>query len=361
MKKLLGEIKVILFLVLGWRVGLELIRIIGERYIPLRPGFLGPNPWLNLDGVHYLSIAKSGYFTYEQAFFPVYPLLIKLLTDLGVISNEWVALFISHAAFFIGIVGWYLLGKELKLIRRPFEVWPILLFPTSFFYISGYNESLFLALSVWSLLLLLKNKWLAGSMLGGFASGTRLFGFFILGFLLVRNFRERVKQSIPWRVWFIIPSGLISYMVYLGITYGDPLMFIHAQPAFGAGRSGSELIFLPQVVYRYARIYSTVTPVSLNFWVAVLEGATFTYGIYLLWNRRAAQILWPYLFFAGGILLLPTLSGTLSSVPRYFLSAFPLFWLIPTGNKWRDTITGVIFSLGLIVLTILYTRGYFIA
>lgn len=361
MRKHWREIKIVFLLVLVWRIGLELVVLLGAKIVPLRTGFLGPNPWTNLDGVHYLSIAENGYFAYEQAFFPVYPLLIKLVTDLGWWNSGWSALIISYLGFVIGISGWYLVGKELKLISRPVDVWPILLFPTSFFYIAGYNESLFLALSVWSMWFMIKNKWLLGSVLAGIASGTRLFGVFMLGFLFIKKIQERIKPIIPLWSWFIIPAGLIAYMIYLQQVYGDPLMFIHVQPAFGAGRSGAELIFLPQVIYRYIRIYATVPPLSLNFWVAVFEGLVFLYGMYLIWNNRTQKFFWPYLVYAGGILLLPTLSGTLSSIARYFLSAYPLFWTVRSGEKPRDTIIAVFFAIGLVIFTILFTRGYFVA
>lgn len=361
MRKHWREIKEVLLLIIAWRFGLELVVLLGTHFVPLRTGFLGPNLWTNLDGVHYLSIAENGYFAYEQAFFPVYPLLIKLVTHLGWWSSGWSALIISHLGFVFGITGWYLLGKELKLVSRPKDIWPILLFPTSFFYVAGYNESLFLALSVWSMWLMLKNKWFLGSVLAGIASGTRLFGVFTLGFLLIKKMQERMKLTIPVWSWFIIPAGLIAYMIYLQQMYGDFLKFIHVQPAFGAGRSGGELIFLPQVIYRYIRIYITVPLLSLNYWVAVLEGLTFLYGIYLIWKNRTQKIFWPYLMYAGGILLLPTLSGTLSSIPRYFLSAFPLFWFVKSEEYRRDTITAVFFAMGLIILTILFTRGYFVA
>lgn len=354
------EVKILLFIIVVWRLGLEVVAAIGEQFVPIRGGFLGPSRWANLDGVHYLSIARNGYFTYEQAFFPVYPLLIKILATLTGLPGVWAGLIISHLAFIVGVIGWYRLGKELGLLKKPIDIWPLLLFPTSFFYIALYNESLFLAASVWSMWLINRRKWFVGSLLGGVAGGVRLFGVFGVIWVLIKKLFGK-RYEVPWWTWVILLAGLIGYVIYLQWYFKDPIMFIHAQSAFGAGRSGSKIILLPQVIYRYLKIYLMVSAGSLNFWVAVFEGWIWVYGIYLLWINRMKKNLWPYLAFSAAVLIIPTLSGTLSSMPRYFLSAYPLFWLIAKREKWRDTITGVIFALILAVLTALFIRGYFIA
>src|SRR5437867_13438712 len=65
-----------------FRVFLFIPQIIGPFIIPERIGFLGPFPWANFDGSHYISIAKIGYQTYQQAFFPLFPIFIRFITTL---------------------------------------------------------------------------------------------------------------------------------------------------------------------------------------------------------------------------------------------------------------------------------------
>src|SRR5438552_70877 len=67
-------------LMIVWRIFLIIPQIIGQFILREHPGYIGPSMWANLDGVHYLSIAGNGYHTYEQAFFPLFPLLIYLLS-----------------------------------------------------------------------------------------------------------------------------------------------------------------------------------------------------------------------------------------------------------------------------------------
>ncbi|MFH1289096.1 MAG: hypothetical protein ABIH88_00055, partial [Patescibacteria group bacterium] len=49
----------------------------------------------NFDGMHYLSIAKHGYGIYQQAFFPLYPKLIALLSSIFFERDLLTALFIN--------------------------------------------------------------------------------------------------------------------------------------------------------------------------------------------------------------------------------------------------------------------------
>jgi len=66
--------------------------------------------------------------------------------------------------------------------------------------------------------------------------------------------------------------------------------------------------------------------------------------------------------FAWLALLLPTLTGTLASMPRYVLVAFPIF--IVLAHIKSDVIKVAILSIFVALLVIslaLFTRGYWIA
>ena len=77
-----------------WRTFDFLVILLSQKVIPYLgffpykdrlPGYNLPS-WLsslaNFDGIYYISIARHGYSQYEQAFFPLYPMLIKFLTPL---------------------------------------------------------------------------------------------------------------------------------------------------------------------------------------------------------------------------------------------------------------------------------------
>ena len=83
----------IIILFLSWRILLVIIAAIAIKFVPLGSGdrFLGGGvlnylfspevfAWANFDGEHYLAIAINGYKPLEQAFFPIYPMLISFFS-----------------------------------------------------------------------------------------------------------------------------------------------------------------------------------------------------------------------------------------------------------------------------------------
>jgi hypothetical protein len=324
-----------------WRVNLEMWRWVGERMLSVREGYLGSTPWANFDGHHYIMIADRGYGNFDQAFFPLYPLLIRYLG--GILNSNYTlaGLLISNISIFLGIIVlWYLL-KKIKFNEENIK-WSIiffLFFPTSFYFAGVYTESLFILLIFLSFLALESNRWIIYFVGASLASLTRLVGAFLLA-----------------------PIGLVGYMIYLAKTYGDPLLFIHVQPAFGANRSGGEVILLPQVFWRYLKIYTTVPVANYEFWIAVLEMA-FLLGtlilLFIAWKKKV-HIRW--ILFSLAATIAPTLTGTLSSIPRYVLVAFPIY--IVLANIKRKPIRYLLLITCYLlqgVLIILFTRGYWVS
>ena len=369
MKKLWKTDKnIILFIVkvfTTWRLFLFFIEIL-SGIIPLNRGYLGSLPWANFDGVHYLHIAQYGYQTYEQAFFPLFPFLIKSLSILFINNYLISSLFIVHASLLIALLFFY------KLLAFDFEdkivKWFIalfLFFPTSFFFVSIYTESLFLMFVILSFYLARKKNFILASVIAGFASATKLVGIFllpalILEFYLQNKDRIYLKFYILNLISIIVlsSSGLVAYIFYLWKVYGDPLLFIHSLPAFGVGRSGGEVIFLPQVIFRYLKIFITVPFFNHDFPIALLEFNLFSMFLFIL-ILNIKKIRLSYLIFSIFAIMTPTLSGTLSSIPRYLLVVFPVF-VIFAQYKYKKALLGL-FIIFLIILTAFFLRGYFIA
>lgn len=337
-----------------WRVILFGIERIAPAFWPLRENFLGlVTPWANFDGAHYTSIAKDGYGVYQTAFFPLYPILIRILSSITKVPFEYTAILISHIAFLIGL---FLFWKYLEKARG--RVWTIvflLAYPASFFFAASYSESIFFALAAGALLAIKRKYWILAACLIGLASATRLVGIFlIIPFVFAARRRS-------WAL-VIAPMGLFIYMMYLWKSVGDPLAFFHVQAAFGAGRSGGELIVLPQVLWRYAMIFMTVPPVDLLYHIAILEFLSFVLGMILLivaWRKRYDAAI---LFYSACVLILPTLTGTFSSMPRYLLAAFPLFGVLGEIKwaGWKIMLLIVFFAI-LIYATTGFLQGYFIS
>lgn len=349
-------------LFLLWRAALLLIEKIAPRLWPLRPNFLGfITPWANFDGAHYTSIARDGYGVYQYAFFPLYPQLIRFIQSNVNLPYEIIAVSLSHITFFIGLLLWW---RYLNTSRgRIWSVVFFLVYPASFYFTAAYSESTFFVLAVGTLLAIKNNRWLLAGICAGLSSATRLVGVFLwlpLGLAIWQH--RRLLRSVDWFAIIIAPAGLVGYMGYLWSTAGDPLAFFHVQAAFGAGRSSNELIFLPQVVWRYVMIFTTVPSGDFLHHIAVLEFSSFLFGVILLAAALKRSHDPGILLYSVCVLVLPTLTGTFSSMPRYLLAAFPLFPVLgEIRSAWIKSIILIVFTALLVYATTGFLRGYFIS
>jgi len=311
--------------------------------------------WGNFDGEHYLSIAQFGYQPLTYFFFPFYPLVVKVLG-----GTQLVALIVSNLSLLIALIGLY------RLVRIDFpqrianlSVVLLLVFPTSFYFGSVYTESIFLALIVWGFYFLRKSNFLLSALLTTISGATRIVGMAAAASFLPSYFKKR-----RWEI-LILPLGLAAYMLYQYRATGDPFNFLNTVGIFGEQRS-SEIVFLPQVFYRY---FFKIVP-NLNFTVfssyypAILELVTaglFSFlSVYSFFKLKLEYSL----FLAFGIIL-STLPGSFSSLPRYVLVLFPAFitasLLLEKKSVFVKTIVfGILFS-GLVASTMLFVRGFWIA
>lgn len=332
----------------------------------------------NFDGIHYLLIAKNGYSQWEQAFFPLYPILIKALSF--IVSNYLVAgLLISNISFAVGLV----------FLKKLFEGWGIkttapllflLLFPTAFFFMAIYTEGLFFMLFVLSLYSLGKKNYWAAGLCAALSSATRLIGIFLFipfFFHFLAEYKGVLKSSkfhvLGYRIFVLISPllGLFSYMAYLWATTGNPLFFFTSQPIFGAHRS-THLILLPQVYYRYAKILLTASH-DFQWYLSLFEVGIFSFVFFIVIlnllqdfmdKKTSRQIRYEKIglgFFSLVNLILPTLTGTFSSIPRYALFSLSLFLYLGClkSQKIQFFLMTMLLTMQVVILA-LFIQGYFV-
>ena len=348
----------------------------------------------NFDGAHYLLIARQGYSQYEQAFFPLYPLLIRYLSPLFANNHLVTALLISNVSFFIGLL---VFSKYLRLISINFNksrsvsvLLFLLLFPTSFFFGSVYTEGLFFLLFILTLYFLKKEKYVLVAIFAFLASLTKLIGVFLIipiAFTVICNLKLVIRKkqfsvrslitNYQLLLILIFPLlGLLTYSFYLLKTTGDPLFFLHSQWAFGANRS-SNIVLLPQVYYRYFNIFFTAAW-NFQYFISLFEFIIFNFVFIVLvldllkslnlkfvssfefrvsnFERLSLNI------FSFANLLLPTLTGTLSSIPRYALFSLSFFlFLSQITNNFLKISLAIMFLLLHIVMLGFFIQGYFIS
>lgn len=358
----------ITFVFILWRSFLFLVASIAPYFIenfadkfPYKSILAGFNlpyyiwTFANFDGVHYLRIAQDGYEQkFTQVFFPLYPILIRVFSYLTFGNMLIAALAVANIAFLGALMIFYRMISQ--IYNQKTAIWSViflLAFPTSFYFGSAYSESLFFFLIVSYFYLIYRKRIVWASLLGAFASATRLIGIFLV---VTLKPKLRISYILPMA---FIPIGILSYIVYLTLMFKQPFYFISAQQVFGQERSTQGIVLLPQVFWRYFKILTTTEGAPFLNASFELISAIFALVMLVLAYKKVKSV---WLIFSVAAVILPTLSGTLVSMPRYILVAFPIFVVLAKINSAiiKITIFSVFFIL-LIILTSLFTRGYWIA
>jgi len=381
MKKFLAkeEILKILGLFISWKIIILLSAVIALNFIPLYSNHLLGGGlqnyekaplifgWGNFDGEHYTAIAIRGYKDLEQAFFPLYPILISLFFT--VFENSFynahaAGLLISNISFLLSLFVFYkLLKLDYEKSLSFFILAVFLVFPTSFFFGAIYNESLFLLFVLLSFYFARKGSFLLGSIFAIFASSTRVFGILLFFSLILEVYKQRASLKNYFYILFS-PLGTLLYMAYLYFKIGDPIAFYNLQTVVGQHHQKGIVLF-PQVLFRYTKILLTVSPQASIYPTLLLEFTTGVLFFVLPIIGYFKKIRLSYLFFAFSGMLLTTIQGSFSSLPRYTLVLFPSFIILGLIlDKAPRYLKIVYFLISLSVLifeTMMFIRGYWVA
>jgi hypothetical protein len=293
-------------------------------------------PWTHWDGTWFIGIAEHGYLRYgSQVFFPLYPYAIR------------VAAFVTGGN--IGIAGVLLSllcygGATVLLYRMIAEdfspttaLWTVVfmaVFPTSFFFQAVYSESLFLLTTVACFFWARRGRWWLAGLAGCAAVLTRNSGLLLLVpmgvyYLQSRGWSlRRIDRQAGWLL--AVPAGLLFWMVYLGVRYGDPLLFSRLQGLWGRSLASPGTSLFHGAVDFGRAVVALVAgragmAVIVRNVVPFAALATAVWFIVLGWRRLPA----PYTAYAIASLLfplsLPASGQALYSMARFVIVIFPVY------------------------------------
>jgi Gpi18-like mannosyltransferase len=197
-----------------------------EAFSPGGPLAIFVEPWHRWDTAWYAKIAIQGYRAGDPAivFPPLYPAMIALLAPLCGSDYVLASLFISNIACLAALILLFKLTLaefgSIALARR--SVICLAVFPTAYYLVAGYTESLFLALTLGAFLAAIKHRWLVAGSLAALASLTRLQGailLFPLGWIAYVQLRQAGLRALLARLPTLIgpPLGALAYTMYLAI------------------------------------------------------------------------------------------------------------------------------------------------
>ncbi len=207
-------------------LGAGLLRDIDPRH--WGPSFFLFGPWQRWDTNWYLQIAQSGYSIGNGTtnFPPLYPLLVGTLGRLLLGQYMLAAQLVSNLAYIVALVYMYRLTTVLfsvEVARR--SILFLATFPTAFFLVASYTESLYLMLVLAAFYYGEKRRWLLVAGLAALASITRLQGAVLVLPLAYLYWQQR---GFNWRkldragiALLLAPASLGFYMLYVYFGLGD--------------------------------------------------------------------------------------------------------------------------------------------
>ena len=316
--------------VIGWLTAR--LAIIGalafSRYLVNQLGAADPagrpsSGLLGWDASWYVRIVSSGYENLpweSMRFFPLLPTLSIAFRPLFG-ARFAILLVVNGAALASGI----LLSPLAKEERGDDALagragWLFALVPPAFVFAMGYAEALFVLCSILTFLGLRRGRFGWAAAAGLLAGLSRPLGVLVAIPAIVESIRGWRRANRRERVSRVLASlapfgGMVSYLVWSGIRFGDPLRPFTVQQAFDRRGAFED-------------------PISSLLAAArqLLGGSDVGSGLHLPWALAFLAMLvlvfrrWPvsYGLFAGAILVVALSAENLDSLERYGLSAFPL-------------------------------------
>jgi len=324
--------------------------------------------WGRWDAIHYLDIARRGYYGTDMAFFPLYPLLIRIVG--GLIGNYLVAgLIISNVAFLFGLLFFYkLVEHQYNRVVAHRAIFYVSIFPTAIFFSAVYTEALFFALTVASFYYIREHKWLAAGIFGGLAAFTRVEGILLFVPYVIEVFTPTAagswKHPLAGRARSIrvvaggvaIVLGLALYMLILWVLRGDPLYFSGVQAHWNRHLAPPWV----SLWHSIALLFTSHTPQTVAGQAIELAFTALMIAVMIAGFQRLRPSFSAYMALS---ILVPLCTSSLMSMPRFALVLFPMFTVLALwgAKSWVHNLI-IAFSLPLLGLfTVLFANWYWVA
>ena len=175
------------------------------------------NPFTTFDSKHFLDIAQNGYNAKTAAFFPLYPLLLKLAGSNLIAMTAW-GIVISNACFFAALAVFARLTERDYSVRvARIALWLLAFCPTTIYFSAVYTDALFLWFFVLTFWNVRNNKWLLAGGWAFLASCTRSIApLLFLGLLLEYSRARKDGQKLTAPIVLALLSPLAALLLSQG-------------------------------------------------------------------------------------------------------------------------------------------------
>ncbi len=351
-----------------------------DQSVPSALGLFGS--W---DTTWYLDIARRGYafdvgqvgevFT-NVAFFPLVPSVMWVALAIG-LNPFWVTLVLGNGMFLVALVALYNLTKaRFGQVMAVRATWVLALAPPAVAASMAYTEGFAVGLAVLAGYLAWKGHFGWAGMVAAIDVLTRPTGALAVVPVVMlawyagsdgRRIRL-VKAALPAAV------VMLAFLGYMQFRQGAWSLPLQAQAAWGRGQLGVGLLsLLPADLGRALgglfggdligsrdllgkETIAELTGLSVGDWSAVLRdvlfGVIYVFLLARLW-RREGGLRSPWVLYAFLALVVPLSSGSVTSLARLGLLAYPLAWPMaewlgeggPARRRWTAVAALVLIAL----------------
>jgi len=310
------------------------------------------------DGQHYLSIARDGYEMFpcpwnpgyicgNIGWFPFYPFVGRLVEQLAgffgidirvtMIAISWLSLWLAL------LVMYRLVANRFNDKTALFSLAALLIFPSSFYFLTTFPYSLYLLLAVLALYLIEKKRYTLVPLCSGLLAITYPSGVVIglpILFILTAKWKklDRNKKASLIAALFSIGLTLFLYFCYYWWKFGDFFLYQRFQ---------EQSYYAHKLTLPFIPIAKSL--IILNSGNPVFIMLLFTLITVVLFYSRKIPVSWQLFMFS--ILLFTPTFGTTMCYYRHIVVAFPLFVMIGVSvNSRRRKYLLIPYALASVVL-----------
>lgn len=308
--------------------------------------------WYNFIGIDY------GSWSFLSNFPPLYSLAMQIIARIFFLSLPVAGVLVSLGSIILASIFLYkLVYLEFKDSKKALlSVLFLNVFPTSYFTMSVYSESLFLLVTILFFYFLKKEKYLFAGFLVSLAVLTRFVGIVLVPIFfwyVIKKYGYTVKSGY---LLLISLLGLGMYFLINKLYFASYFYFFTEKVSFDATKF--TIIPFSETITSFLLIFNPKFFMNTNFMMTQGWNAVFTLfavAMSLLSFKRLPR---KYAVFSLlSVMLFASLSWGISNA-RYTLSVFPIFMTLATiKNKYIIAIILILFISGLLYFSELFTRG----
>jgi hypothetical protein len=266
----------------------------------------------------------------QIAFFPLFPLLMRALSDVSGLSTAVAGLLISGLTGLTAVIAVGALTRvysDESGARRAAILFA--LSPGSFVFSLIYNEGIVVTLMAIALWALVRRRWLLAGVLGAVATATSPVGLILVAVSAWSALRAVVRDH-AWRALVapvIAPAGFVAWTAYLWVHTGTPRAWQLTER--GGWNSYPSFAYPVHVILKF--VTNPISP-TMTGQMLVLCTVVAVIGLVVVFREKMPSEL---VVYATVAVVLFAISAPVGLRPRFLMLVFPIAMAMATRYRGR--------------------------